>query len=67
MVKVPPWNSSGASLPLRALVTKSLHSDEMVAKPFDPASLIIGVIRPPSTATARDMSTDLNFRMASFV
>ncbi len=34
MEKVPPWNSSGFSLPSRALPARAFMSLEMAARPF---------------------------------
>jgi hypothetical protein len=53
------WYSSGFSLPSRALVASDLVSAEMVARPFPPTSLMMGVIRPVGVATATQMSAFL--------
>ena len=45
-VIVPPWYSSGWSLPSRALVARSLDSWEMAARPLLPMSLMTGVMSP---------------------
>ena len=50
------WYSEGVSLPSRAFFASAFVSAEMVAKPLEPASLIIGVIRPEGVATATEMS-----------
>lgn len=59
MVKLPPWYSSGLSLPSRAFVASDLVSAEMEPRPLWPASLMIGVIRPVGVATATEMSAFL--------
>ncbi len=55
-VKVPPWYSSGLSLPSRARPARSFISAEIVARPLVSAALIIGVMRPPGVATATETS-----------
>ena len=55
--KVPPWYSSGDSLPSRARLAKSFIEAEISFRPFEPASRMTGVISPPSIATATEMST----------
>ena len=57
-VKVPPWNSSGLSLPSRARVARSRTSDEMTVRPLPAASVTMGVMRPDGVATATEMSTE---------
>lgn len=56
MVNVPPWYSSGFNLLSLAFLTNSLVTVEMLARPRDPASLTIGVMRPVGVATATEMS-----------
>ena len=46
--KLPPWYSSGFSLPSRARPASSFISLAICARPLLSASKIIGVIRPPS-------------------
>lgn len=58
-VNVPPWYSSGLSLPSRALEASALVSAEMVARPLEPTSLMMGVMRPVGVATATQMSARL--------
>lgn len=58
-VNVPPWYSSGLSLPSRALDASDLVSAEIEARPLDPTSLMIGVMRPVGVATATQMSARL--------
>jgi hypothetical protein len=53
------WYSCGASLPSRAFLARALVSAEMLARPFEPASLIIGVINPFGVATATEISVFL--------
>jgi hypothetical protein len=62
MVKVPPWYSSGLSLPSRALAASALVSAEMDARPLEPTSLMMGVMRPLGVATATQMSERLYLR-----
>jgi len=50
------WYSWGCSLPSLAFLAKALVSAEMVARPFDPTSVTIGVINPVGVATAIEMS-----------
>ena len=50
--KVPPWNSSGFSLRVRARSARSFMAVEMSARERVSASRMIGVISPPSMATA---------------
>ena len=57
--KPPPWNSSGFSLPSLARLARSFISLEMVDRPFWSALRTIGVIRPPSIATATETSMSL--------
>lgn len=59
MVKVPPWYSSGLSLPSRALEARDLVSAEMAARPLPPTFLMMGVMRPVGVATATQMSARL--------
>ena len=54
--KVPPWNSSGFSLRARARAARSYISVAIWARPLVSAARMIGVIRPPSMATATAMS-----------
>jgi len=60
-VKVPPWNSWGCSLLLRAFCARLLTSKLMLDKPFLSALNTIGVMRPFSVATATHTSTLLYF------
>lgn len=64
-VNVPPWYSSGLSLPSRALEASDLVSAEMEARPLDPTSLMMGVMRPVGVATATQMSARLYLTLAS--
>jgi hypothetical protein len=57
--KQPTWYSAGASLPSRAFFANALVSAEMVARPLEPASLMMGVMRPVGVATATEMSAFL--------
>ena len=81
MVKAPPWNSAGWSLPARggggrgsggrcrsqrqhapasparARVARSLTASLMPKRPSRSADLTMGVMRPPSVATATHTST----------
>ncbi len=57
MENPPPWNSSGFSLPARARAARSFISLLIAARPFWSARRMIGVISPPSVATATLMST----------
>ena len=59
MVKVPPWYSSGLSLPSRAREASALVSAEIEARPLDPTFLMIGVMSPVGVATATQMSACL--------
>ena len=59
MVKVPPWYSSGLSLPSRARAASALVSAEIEARPLDPTFLMIGVMSPVGVATATQMSACL--------
>ncbi len=65
--KPPPWNSSGFSLPARARAARSFISLLMVATPFWSAWRMIGVISPPSMATATQISTSSYIAMPSSV
>ena len=53
---VPPWNSSGLSLPSLARAARSFISVEIAATPLVSAPLMIGVMRPAGTLTATDTS-----------
>ena len=55
---VPPWYSSGINLPFRARTARSFISTEISAKPFWSAFRMTGVIKPASTATATETSTE---------
>ena len=46
-------------MPSRAFFARALLSAEMVARPLEPTSLMIGVIRPLGVATATEMSAFL--------
>ncbi len=59
MLKLPPWYSSGFSLPSRARAARSFISAEICSSPLFAASRTTGVIRPPSMATATEMSARL--------
>jgi len=59
------WYSWGCSLPSLAFLAKALVSAEMVARPFDPTSVTIGVISPVGVATAMDMSAFLHLHQLS--
>lgn len=59
IVNVPPWYSSGLSLPSRAREARDLVSADMEARPLEPTSLMMGVIRPLGVATATQMSARL--------
>ena len=59
MVKVPPAMSSMVSLPSRAFFAKAVVVDEMSARPREPTSLTMGVIRPVGVATATEISAFL--------
>lgn len=50
------WYSCGWSLPSRAFFASALVVDEMVARPFAPTSVMMGVMRPVGVATATEMS-----------
>ena len=50
------WYAWGCSMPSRAFFARAFDDEEMVAKPFDPTSLIMGVIRPVGVATAMEIS-----------
>lgn len=58
-VILPTWYSWGASFPSLAFLARVFVSEEMVAKPFEPASLMIGVIKPEGVATATEISAFL--------
>ena len=51
-VNVPPWNSSGRSVPALALVTSECTDAEISASPLRSAARTIGVINPDGSATA---------------
>ena len=51
-VQVPPWYSSGDNPPSRARLARSLEAAEMADKVLLAASLMTGVMRPASSATA---------------
>eukprot|EP00968_Pinguiococcus_pyrenoidosus_P013251 scaffold1199_cov265-Pinguiococcus_pyrenoidosus.AAC.22 len=55
--KLPPWYSSGASFPSRALPARSRTLAVMLPKPILSAPATIGVISPFGVATATLMST----------
>jgi hypothetical protein len=59
IVNVPPWYSSGLSLPSRAREARDLVSAEIEARPFEPTSLMMGVISPFGVATATQTSARL--------
>src|SRR3569833_411012 len=63
MEMVPPWYSSGLSLPSRARFASSLTDDEMLTRPLASTDLTIGVMRPLGVDTATETSTVLNCRM----
>jgi hypothetical protein len=46
-------------LPSRAFFARAFASADIVARPFEPASLTIGVINPVGVATAIDISAFL--------
>jgi hypothetical protein len=50
------WYSAGVNFPSRAFLARSFISAEIFARPFDPASLMMGVMRPLSVATAIEIS-----------
>lgn len=62
MVKVPPWNSCGWSLPSRAFAASDLTSCEIDSTPLRSALNTIGVMRPLSVDTATDTSTASNLK-----
>lgn len=53
------WYSEGANFPSRAFLANALVSAEMVARPFEPASFTMGVMRPVGVATATEISAFL--------
>ncbi len=57
IVKLPPVNSSGASLLTRALVARSLTVEDMLSKDKVLAFLTMGVRSPEGVATATHTST----------
>mmetsp|Transcript_8098 Transcript_8098/g.50091 ORF Transcript_8098/g.50091 Transcript_8098/m.50091 type:complete len:300 (+) Transcript_8098:633-1532(+) len=59
MLKVPPWNSSGRSFPARAREARSFTSRDISSTVFSSARFTMGVMSPPSVATATEMSTCL--------
>lgn len=59
MVNEPPWYSSGLSLPSLARPASALVSAEIAARPLEPTSRMIGVMRPLGVATATQMSAFL--------
>ena len=63
MVMVPPWYSSGLSLPSRARLPRSLIWEEMDWRPSPLTFLTIGVMRPTGVETATETSTTLCWRM----
>lgn len=63
MVKVPPWNSAGWSLPSRAFAASVLTSCEIDSTPLRSALKTIGVMRPLSVDTATDTSTASNLEI----
>jgi hypothetical protein len=66
-VKVPPWYSSGLRPPSRARLAKSFEVAEMADKVLLAASLMTGVMRPASSATAIARSTCWCSSMPSLV
>ena len=56
-MKVPPWYSSGASLPALARAARSPMSALICMSPFA-ARLTMGVMSPAGVATATATSTD---------
>jgi hypothetical protein len=67
MVNVPPWYSSGLSLPSLARAASDLVSLEIVARPLEVASLMMGVMRPLGVATATQISARLYLEEVSVV
>lgn len=59
LVNYDTWYSDGCNLPSRAFLAKAFVSAEIAAKPFEPASFNMGVIRPVGVATATDISAFL--------
>jgi hypothetical protein len=59
-VKVPPWNSWGLSLLVRAFSANSLVLVEMAWSPIKFALWTMGVMRPASVLTAMETSQFLN-------
>lgn len=53
------WYSDGDSLPSRAFLARVFVSAEIVARPFEPTSFTMGVIRPVGVATATEISAFL--------
>ena len=51
-------------MPSRAFFASAFASEDIVARPFEPASLTMGVIKPVGVATAIDMSAFLYLIMA---
>lgn len=66
MVNVPPWYSSGFNFPSRAREARFLVSAEMAARPLDPTSLMMGVMRPLGVATATQISARLYLNDVSY-
>ena len=50
------WYSCGCSLPSRAFLASALVVAEIVARPFAPTSVRMGVMRPVGVATATEIS-----------
>jgi len=57
--EISTWYSDGDSLPSRAFLARALVSAEIVARPLEPTSFTIGVMRPEGVATATEMSVFL--------
>ena len=65
MVEVPPTYSDGSSFPSLALFARSLAFLDISSSPKVSALLMMGVIRPPSIATAILTSAYLNCLIVS--
>mmetsp|Transcript_1232 Transcript_1232/g.3859 ORF Transcript_1232/g.3859 Transcript_1232/m.3859 type:complete len:206 (-) Transcript_1232:877-1494(-) len=63
-VKVPPWYSSGISLPSWARPARSLTAEEMSLSPRRSTPVTIGVISPVGVATATETSMESLKRFA---
>lgn len=57
--KTQTWYSEGCNLPSLAFLASAFVSADIVAKPLDPASFTIGVIKPLGVATATEISAFL--------